>query len=228
MKFIPLGFQCTTAFVLQEAGVRDVGYPFDWGLMPPRFIRHILHLLLIDKMDTKELVRTEYFHTHTLAQWTGPGYLAPEEYREWHEGAPYNKSYGAIFPHDGKDAVPYEVSIQKYIRRMDRLKNAILDTDERAVFVYISQSSRHRYQGNYFIDGQEILTDSYYWLNVVYNLLSHVRGRSFDFLVLDTINSEDKTMLNPKIDYNVIPESNGYKPLIPQCVPYIEKYKRSI
>lgn len=225
MKFIPLGFQCTSAFVLDEAGVRKKSYPFDWAMIPPRFVHRVLELLLIQEMNTEVLVRDEFFHTHTLAQWTGPGYLALEEYREWPEGAPYNKQYGAIFPHDGKDAVPYEASIQKYIRRMNRLKEAILDTDTRLVFLYVSQSSPVRYHGNYFIDGVEVLTDTYHHLNNIYETLTNVRGNTFDFVVLDTINSSDNATLNSGIDYNVLSATNGYKPLIPLCVPYIQRYK---
>lgn len=226
MKFIPLGFQCTSAFVLDEAGVRKESYPFDWAMIPPRFVHHMLDLLLIQNMNTEVLVRDEFFHTHTLAQWTGPGYLALEEYREWPEGAPYNKPYGAIFPHDGKDLVPYQESIQKYIRRMNRLKDTILDTATRIVFLYVSQSSPHRYHGNYFIDGVEILTDTYQHLNNIYDIISSVRGETFDFIVLDTVNSNNHITLNPRMDYNILAATNGYKPLIPSCVPYVQRYIR--
>lgn len=225
MKFISLGFQCTSTFVLDAAGVRGESYPFDWALLPPKFVHHILDLLLIQNMEIETLVKQEYFHHHTFAQWTGPGYLAAEEYREWHEGYPYNKPYGAVFPHDGDNQPVVEI-IDKYIRRFHRLKNIILDVNEQLVFLYISQSSPHRYHGNYFIDGVEMLTDTYQHLNNIYDIISSVRGETFDFIVLDTINSNDHATLNPKMDYNVLAATNGYKSLIPSCVPHVQRYIR--
>lgn len=221
---IPIGFQCTLRYAMDEVGIDSPSLPFDWMFAPPKFVHNMLHLLLAESMDIEQLVNEKFFHTHTLAQWTGPGYLAAEEYREWHEGYPYNKLGSAVFPHDG-DNKPHDEIRVKYTRRFKRLKEHLLNKEIRPVLVYISQSSVVRTHGNFFIDDIEILTDTYQHLNNIYNLIESVRGDTFDMVMIDAIQSNDKIELNNKIKHHAINSGNGWKQIVHPCAEIIKLYK---
>lgn len=58
-------------------------------------------------------------------------------YTCYNGGLLYNSKYNVIFPHDNYNTE----TINKYIRRFERLKDIIINAKEELCFLYISQSS---------------------------------------------------------------------------------------
>ncbi len=217
-NIVPIGFQCTTKLTLESLNIHQPTLPFDWMLAPPKFVYDILDLL-VQNLNIETLVKQYFFHNHTLARWT----LQPEEYLEYSEGYPYNKDGSAIFPHDG-DNQDYNEIIQKYIRRFYRLKEQIFDIQNELLLVYISQSSGNRYQGNFFINHIEILTNSYNFLNKIYFLILLKRKHNFKIIMIDTIKNEEQKILNQNIEYYSIDPQNSFQNMIPECHNILKNY----
>lgn len=217
---VPIGFQCTTKLTLESLNINTPTLPFDWMLAPPKFVYNILNLLLMQNLDIETLVKQYFFHNHTLARWT----LQPEEYLECLDGYPYNRDGSAIFPHDG-DNKDYNEIIEKYIRRFYRLKEQILDIKNELLIIYISQSSSNRYQGNFFIDNIEILTNSYSFLNKIYALILLKRKYNFKMIMIDAIKNEEQKILNQNIEYYSIDPKNNFQDIIPQCYDILKKHE---
>ena len=88
-----------------------------------------------------------------------------------------NSKYNVCFPHDtttGRD---------KYIRRMERFKQILLDTDNYLYFVYVSVSSPN--SGNYTIDGVEHIQQLYEYIEQIHNILKDMRT-TYKIIVFDT------------------------------------------
>jgi hypothetical protein len=81
-----------------------------------------------------------------------------------------NTKYNVIFPHD-KNNID---TIDKYIRRFERLKDTILNSTECLYFIYTSQSSLE--SGNFTIDGNIVINDVYVYMSKIYKLISKFRN----------------------------------------------------
>ena len=76
----------------------------------------------------------------------------------------YNSKYNVIFPHD-----EYNIeTINKYIRRFERLKDIILNSKEDIYFIYTSPSSPDN--GNFTINNNIIIEHVYFYLSEIYKL----------------------------------------------------------
>lgn len=165
MIYIPIGCQCTGAGVLKDYNIRTNSFPFDWILSNPESIYKILILLLIDNMNIKELVSLHFFKCEQKATFD----VAEHYYFDNDGKALCNTKYNLIFPHDTNDSE----TINKYIRRFQRLKDTILHSTEELVFLYISQSSLN--EGNFTINGRAIVLNTYFYIEKINELLNQVR-----------------------------------------------------
>ena len=104
---------------------------------------------------------------------------------------PYNSKYNFIFAHETSS---YEDTVEKYIRRFQRLKDSILNNNEDIYFVYTSQSCN-----NYIVDGVQINSDVYVCLSDIYDLVSKYRSLKTKIILFDAILDENEMLLNNNV-----------------------------
>lgn len=123
----------------------------------------------------------------------------------------YNSKYDVIFPHDKNS----EENKMKYIRRLSRLKDFILNSNEKLVFIYSSQSSLK--SGNFTIDGRVVIKNVYSYLTKIYDLINMYNNNN-KMIVFDSILNEDKNKLNEKITLYEMKTCNHWGELLNQIL----------
>jgi hydroxymethylpyrimidine pyrophosphatase-like HAD family hydrolase len=209
MIIIPIGIQCTTAAFKNEIEKTHT-FPFDWMFATPSFVFEMLELLLEKNINIEELVKNYFFCCEKRAS-----YNHVEHYYTCHNGsALYNTKYNVIFPHDKYD----NETINKYIRRFERLKDIILNSTECLYFIYTSQSSLEN--GNFTIDGNIVINDVYVYLSKIYKLISKFRN-NYKIILFDTIQEENIELLDKNITLYKLNKCNSWGELLPQMRKYI-------
>jgi hypothetical protein len=202
---IPIGVQCTNAFFKQNIKKTSETLPFDWMFSTPKFVFQMLELLLDKNMDIQTLVVDNFFACEKRAT-----YDKNEHYYSTEDGfALYNVQYKVIFPHDSHS----KETVEKYVRRFERLKTIILCSQEQLCFLYTSQSSLE--DGNFTIDGETVLHDVYLHLSNIYSLLSKYNS-NFKMVVFDAIQQEDRSLLDRNIILYPLTKSHIIFGLLPQ------------
>ena len=204
--YISIGFQCNSSEFLKTTGLHSHSYPFDWLFSNPKGVFDILKLLLDTKMDIKELVTQHFFanlgtitpisNTKFITDNSGIFYSGQESsaiYKACLMSSryPYNSKYKFIFAHETGS---YEDTVEKYIRRFQRLKDSILNNNEDIYFVYTSQSCN-----NYIVDGAQINSDVYVCLSEIYDLVSKYRSLKTKIILFDAILDENEMLLNNNV-----------------------------
>ena len=204
--YISIGFQCNSSEFLKTTGLHSHSYPFDWLFSNPKGVFDILKLLLDTKMDIKELVTQHFFanlgtiipisNTKFITDNSGIFYSGQESsaiYKACLMSSryPYNSKYKFIFAHETSS---YEDTVEKYIRRFQRLKDSILNNNEDIYFVYTSQSCN-----NYIVDGVQINSDVYVYLSEIYDLVSKYRSLKTKIILFDAILDENEMLLNNNV-----------------------------
>lgn len=115
----------------------------------------------------------------------------------------YNSKYNIIFPHDTNNAE----TITKYIRRIKRLKDLILNSSEELRFIYISQSSLE--SGNFTINNSIVVKDVYVYLSKIYR-------HNYKFIIFDSIDNEDIQLLDKNIHLYKLNKCNCWTELLHQ------------
>lgn len=188
MIIIPIGLQCTNATFKREIGKTSETFPFDWMFAPPKFVFEMLDLLLNENMNVEELVTKHFFLCDKKA--TDPVF---HHFKSSPNGRfLYNSKYGVIFPHDEFS----QETIQKYIRRFERLKNFILASDKELIFMYSSQVSLGK--GNYTIDGRQMVLNVYPYMTKIYELIGKYR-ENYKIFLFDAIKNENTKLLHDNI-----------------------------
>ena len=126
----------------------------------------------------------------------------------------FNTKYNVIFPHDENNID----SINKYIRRFERLKDIILNSTECLYFIYTSQSSLE--SGNFTIDGNIVINDVYVYLSKIYKLISKFRN-NYKIILFDTIQEEQISLLDENITLIKLNKCNYWSELVPQMMEHI-------
>jgi hypothetical protein len=213
-KYISLGFQCTVPTVFQYLGVKNETLPFDWMLSSPKFVYEMLFLLMEENMSIPELVTNHFFKCDkrcTLVRDMNNNVVVEHYITDPNGDSLYNEQYDVIFPHD-----LYDIDhIQKYIRRFERLYNLIKNYND-LIYIYISPSSNQ--EGNFLIDGRNILNDTDLYLNKIYDLLlNKSNNQNFEFKTLLT-NQPDSIGLYDKIQYINIEPKPLWVEIVGECV----------
>ena len=148
----------------------------------------MLELLLDGNISVEELVRKHFFNCDKRA--IGHS-LGPEHYIVGDEGQTLcNSKYNVIFPHD-EDNIE---NVNKYIRRFERLKDVILNAEQKICFLYVSPSS----PGNYSINGEQVICDTFLYLSKIYDLIGKYNN-NYKMLVFDAVKEEPRERLNENI-----------------------------
>lgn len=204
---IPIGIQCLNAKLKKKINKDTETLPFDWMLSHPKFVYEILKLLLENKINIEEIVNNHFFYCDKRAT-----FKVKEAYYTVSNGfALYNSKYDVIFPHDNND----EETKMKYIRRLSRLKDLILNSNEKLVFIYSSQSSLK--SGNFTIDERVIIKNVYSYLTKIYDLIN-IYNNNNEMIVFDSILNEDKNKLNEKITLYEMNTCNNFDELLTQIL----------
>jgi len=199
---IPIGIQCTSAIMKGELEKTHT-LPFDWMFSTPAFVFEMLQLLLEKNGSVEELVKDHFFKCDKRANLHGV-----EHYRTCDDGFAYvNTTYNVVFPHDSNTMD----TIQKYIRRFERLKEIVLHSTECIYFIYTSQSSLEH--GNFTIDGVPAIKDVYFHLSNLYTLIGKFRN-NYKMIVFDAI--QEETGLHENITLIPLHKCNGLSELLPQ------------
>jgi hypothetical protein len=187
---IPLGVQCSNATFKKKINKSTHTYPFDYMFTTPQSILKIFTFLLDENMDVEYFVRNVFFDINCLLN-----LKSPEHYVKDVNGfALFNENLNIILPHDIND----ENSINKYIRRFNRLIDTIKNNDEKIYFIYTSQSSKTN--GNLTLDGIELIINVYEYLNQINKIISKY-NKNYEFFIFDSILEEDKQILDSNIKW---------------------------
>lgn len=205
---IPIGIQCTNA-TFKKNFENTHTLPFDWMFSTPSFVFEMLELLLLKNINIEDLVKNHFFYNEKRANLNGM-----EHYICDNNGfALFNTKYNVIFPHDENNID----SINKYIRRFERLKDIILNSTECLYFIYTSQSSLE--SGNFTIDGTIVINDVYVYLSKIYKLISKFRN-NYKIILFDTIQEEQISLLDENITLIKLNKCNSWSELVPQMMEH--------
>ena len=205
---IPIGIQCTIA-AFKKKIESTPKLPIDWMYPTPPFVFTMLELLLEKNINIEDLVKNHFFYCEKRANLNGS-----EHYYTCDNGfALFNTKYNVIFPHD-KNNID---TINKYIRRFERLKDIILNSTECLYFIYTSQSSLE--SGNFTIDGNIVINDVYVYLSNIYKLISKFRD-NYKIILFDAIQEEKIEVLDNNIKLVRLNNCQNWGLLVPQLMEY--------
>lgn len=204
MIIISIGVQCSSATYKNEIDKKHT-LPFDWIFTNPKSTFELLVLLLENNMNIEELVKNHFFYCEKKANM-----YDFEHYYTCDSGnAHYNTKYNILFPHDENN----DETIQKYIRRFERLKDIILNSNEELCFLYTSPSSNE--YGNFTIDGNIIINNVYIYLSKIYNLIGKYRN-NYKMILFDAIQEEQIELLDENIVLCKLNKCNNWLDLLPE------------
>lgn len=208
MIIIPIGVQCTSSIFKNEIKKTQT-YPFDWMFATPSFVFEMFELLLEKNMNIEELVKNHFLFCEKRVKINNL-----EHYYTCDNGfSLYNTKYNVIFPHDN-----YNIeTINKYIRRFERLKDIIINSTEELYFVYTSQSSLEN--GNFTIDGNVVIHDVYVYLSKIYNLIGKFKN-NYKLIIFDAIQEEQIELLDKNIILYKLNKRNSCSELLPEMREY--------
>jgi hypothetical protein len=204
--YISIGAQCTTPTLFETLQVKKESLPFDWMFSTPQFVYTILKLLLIDNKDIDDIVDTHFFVCDKRAQLLGAEHHVLND----HGPVLVNSRYNVCFPHDTLS------DRDKYIRRMERFKQLLLEKDNFLHFVYVSVSSPN--SGNYTINGVEPIQHLYEYIEQINSILKNIRN-NYKILVFDTnkpSNIVPSDMFH--LMYYDIEQKNSWGELMPELI----------
>jgi hypothetical protein len=210
-KFISIGTQCTTADLLKRFNIRNESYPFDWVLSTPQFIYTIIKLLLVDKMDIEYIVDNHFFVCDARANCK----IIEHYYTEKTGQTLVNTKYNVCFPHDTLE------DRDKYVRRLERLRNTLLDENCFIYLIYVSVSSPTN--GNYTLNGVETIHDLYEYIDKINDIMKSIRN-TYKIVVFDTnkppnvVPSDNEHMI-----YCDIQQQNWFYNMLPELVDKFNK-----
>lgn len=170
--YISIGSQCTTPTLFDRLHVKKESLPFDWMFSTPQFVYTIIKMLLIDKKEIDDIVDNHFFVCDKRARLHGQEHFRLNKFGS----VLVNSKYNVCFPHDTI------TERDKYIRRMERFKQILLDKDNFLYFIYVSVSSPTI--GNYTIDGVEPIQQLYEYIEKIHNILKDIRT-TYKIIVFD-------------------------------------------
>jgi hypothetical protein len=200
--YISIGSQCSTPLLLAKMGLKEKTLPFDWIISTPNFVYTILKFLLADNLDINDIVDNHFFCIDKRAT------LQDCEHHITNDTGTVlvNTKYNICFPHDSTD------ERSKYIRRIERLKELILDKNKFLCFVYVSVSSPTN--GNYTLDGIEPIQNLYENINKINELIKTIRD-NYKIIVFDT--NEPSIESSETLKIIKIKQQNGWNDLLPEA-----------
>lgn len=193
INYIPLGFQCTSSSILKQLNLRNCSYPFDWIITNPKNILLLLKLLF--KTDNIEYLVKNHFLVFDKKL----SFIKPESFIEnINSNIAYNSKFKFIFPHDNYN----QDTIDKYIRRFDRLKKKILSS-EHCKFLFINRILLGNTENMSFTINNETQLDNLY--NNLYELFKFIYdlNNNIEFIIINAV-KDKKKYNNFQKNFNII------------------------
>jgi len=202
--YISIGTQCSTLAVLKEMNIRGKSLPFDWMISTPEFVYTILRLLVVDNAEIDYIVDSHFFACDKRASLD-----RQEHYSIDPDGsALFNSKYRVCFPHRLSSAEEPVTERDKYITRLMRLKELLLDKNNYIYLIYVSLSS-YSGLGNYTIDNEDVIKDLYPYIHKIDVLLKNIRVDNYKILVFDVAKTkENKIESETTLYVDLQPSSN--------------------
>lgn len=176
MNIVPIGVQCSSVEFKKLLGLKTVSYPFDSMFAPPKFVFDIM-VLLFNNVDPA-IISKDYFFNYDKR--TDVNVF--DHYFTSENGKSYSSTLnGTTFPHE--EGEPNDI-VEKYSRRLARMKNDILDLDKELLLLFTSSPSRTN--GYYTLDGVDVFKDTYKYLNDIHELVKQYRS-GFKMVVFDAL-----------------------------------------
>jgi hypothetical protein len=171
--YISIGAQCTTPLLFERLNVKKESLPFDYMFSTPQFVHTIFKFLFTEQKEIDDIIDNHFFVCDKRARYYNP---EPAHYINTPEGnVLINSKYNVAFPHDTM------LDREKYIRRLERLKQLILDESVFIYFVYVSIPRE-----NYFrVNDIEPIQQLYEYIEQINNILKDIRT-NYKIIVFDT------------------------------------------
>lgn len=204
--FISIGAQCTTPTLFDRLEVKKESLPFDWMFSTPNFVYTIIKLLLIDKKEIDDIIDNHFFACDKRAELQDVEHHVLNE----HGHVLVNSYYNVCFPHDTIS------DRDKYIRRMHRFKQILLNKETFLYFVYVSVSSPN--SGNYTLNGIEPIENLYEYIEQINSILKIIRT-TYKIIVFNTNTPADVIASDTShLLYYDIEKKNSWSELLPELV----------
>ena len=204
--YISIGAQCTTTSLFNKLQLKKETLPFDWMISTPEFVYTIIKLLFVDKKEIDDIVDNDFFVCDKRAIFNGV------EHHILTEDGPVlvNSKYNVCFPHDTL------LDRDKYIRRIERFKELIVNNDNFLNFVYVSVSSPH--SGNYTINGIEHIRNLYEYVEKINSILKNART-NYKIIIFDT-NKPPNVIPSDSLHilYYDLERKNNWMELLPELI----------
>jgi len=130
--YVSLGYDCSVAYQLNKLGLRKFALPFDWIRI--KNIDDIKDILLNDFQFFVDKEYLEIKNTSNKFFFIGED----EKIIKTETQIVKHKKYNILFPHDLALEYGIEFMISKYIRRINRFRELILDDSIKKIFIRIT------------------------------------------------------------------------------------------
>jgi hypothetical protein len=165
-----------------------------------------MSLLLVEQIEISHIVDNDFFNCDKRATFQDYEHYLTNDYGS----ALVNLKYNVCFPHDNIS------DRHKYIRRLERLKELILDKENFLHFVYVSVSSPNN--GNFTIDEIEPIQNLYEYIEKINSLLKGIRT-NYKIIVFDTNKPVDITPTdNLNLFYYDIEKKNSWLEIMHELI----------
>jgi hypothetical protein len=210
--YIPIGFQCTTAEILRKTNKRIYSFPFDWIISTPKSIVDLFSILFHENITVDNFVHDEFFKIDNFLICN----KAEEFILNPNGKILFNSKYNLIFPHIENN----NETIQKIIRRFNRLKDIVLSTNYYLKFLFINRlvSNNNSYTTQPTDKIKFSINDLSIDLNISENfnnlnhLLNNLIGNRFEIIIInavDQINKHNYKFSNNIKYHELIPINNN-------------------
>jgi len=203
--YISIGAQCTTPILFERLDVKKESLPFDWMFSTPQFVHTIFKFLLTEQKEIDDIIDNHFFVCDKRACWY---HQEPAHYINTHDGdVLINSKYNVAFPHDTI------LDREKYIRRLERLKQLILDESVFIYFVYVSIPCQNFFR----VNDIEPIQQLYEYIEQINSILKDIRT-NYKIIVFDTNKPSNVMPSDTHIVYYDIEKKNGWYQLLPELI----------
>jgi hypothetical protein len=212
--YISIGTNCTTPTLFEQMGVKKESLPFDWMFSTPEFVYEIIKQLLVDKLEIKNIVDNDFFICDKRAIWFKN--KTPDHYINTDNGdVLINSKFNVAFPHDTLS------NRDTYIRRLERMRDLLLNQKIFIYFVYISIPN----PTSFMVNGIHPIKNLYDYMEKLNKILKDIRT-NYKILIFDTNKPPLITNFDSlHVEYHDIEKKDSWIDLIPDV---INKLKNSI
>lgn len=215
--YVPIGCQCTVAVSLRDLKLNRETLPFDWIFIKPGSVYLFLQMLLVDKLPVEDIVIKHFLKCDqmiTRGKYKNHYCTTCDKYSSL---ACLNSEYDIVFLHDtvyDENGDLYQDTVDKYIRRFNRLKKTLENNMNEIQFIYVSPS----YIDFFRFNNKKVIVNENESINNINNLMIDVNP-NHNIYIMNTkkINKiqKKKAETNDSIHIIQIKPKKQWKHLVP-------------